>query len=214
MSTENAPGARPRTASKRAAILGAARDLFLADGYERTSVDAIAARADVSKRTVYDHFGGKEALFLAVVSAAADSLLATLGAAIDEELADDRDLDRALLGFARRVATDAFPSSEYAVLRKLIAAEGARLPVPEQERLGDAPEKMLAERFGAFARAGRLRAPDPRRAAEHFVALTFLLALDSLGPDSWRELDRGDIAAIDGILTDGVSAFLRAYAPR
>ena len=214
MSTENAPGVRPRSARKRAAILEAARALFLADGYERTSVDAISARADVSKRTVYDYFGGKEALFAAVVNAAADSLMATLGAAVDEELTDDRELGAALLGFARRVATDTFSSSGYAVLRKLLLTEGARFPVPGQERPGDAPEKLLAERFGALAREGRIRAPNPRRAAEHFVALTFLLALDSLGPDSWRELDPGDVAEIDDILRDGVSAFLRAYAPR
>ena len=41
--------------------------LFARDGYERTSVDAIAAEAGVSKRTVYSHYGDKENLFLLVL---------------------------------------------------------------------------------------------------------------------------------------------------
>ena len=49
---------------KRDAIGRAALTLFASDGYERTSVDAIAAEAGVSKRTVYSHYGDKESLFL------------------------------------------------------------------------------------------------------------------------------------------------------
>ena len=47
--------------------------LFLRDGYARTSVDAIAAEAGVSKRTIYNHYGDKESLFLSVVSGKYDS---------------------------------------------------------------------------------------------------------------------------------------------
>jgi TetR/AcrR family transcriptional repressor of mexJK operon len=209
MSTENTPRVRPRTALKRAAILSAAHDLFLADGYERTSVDSISARADVSKRTVYDHFGDKESLFSAVVTAATESLLATIKVAIDEELADDHDLDQALLGFARRIATDTFSSSDYAVLRKLRAGEGPRLPVSGSPQA--APETMLVERFETFARTGRIQTTNPRRATEHFIALTFLLALNSKDLDSSGAFDS---TAVDRILIDGVDAFMRAYAPR
>jgi AcrR family transcriptional regulator len=48
---------------KRLAILSAARELFLAQGYAAAAVDAIAARASVSKQTLYNHFGSKERLF-------------------------------------------------------------------------------------------------------------------------------------------------------
>ena len=65
MSSTSAPKAlREGSTQKRSAILTAARDLFLADGFDRSSVDAVAARAGVSKRTVYDYFGDKEALLL------------------------------------------------------------------------------------------------------------------------------------------------------
>ncbi len=61
------PG-RPKSAEKADAIRNAAIDLFMADGIERTSMDAIAAAAGVSKQTVYSHFNSKEDLFRACVS--------------------------------------------------------------------------------------------------------------------------------------------------
>ncbi len=48
-------------------ILDTAKLAFLEDGFERTSMDAIAARAETSKRSLYAHFPTKDALFLAVI---------------------------------------------------------------------------------------------------------------------------------------------------
>lgn len=48
-------------------ILDTAKLAFLEGGFERTSMDAIAARAETSKRSLYAHFPTKDALFLAVV---------------------------------------------------------------------------------------------------------------------------------------------------
>lgn len=211
MKTQSPSRTRAGSRQKRERILEAARALFLADGYERTSVDAVSARAEVSKRTVYDYFGDKEAVFVAVVEGANASLLASVQVALDDELTEGRELGAALLGFARRIVADTFSSSAYVVLRKLLFTEAARFPPPGQQR-GDTPETRIAERFAALTRAGRLEATNPLRAAEHFTALTFLLALDHLGQNSWRELGSGDVAEIDPILVDGVAAFLRAYS--
>jgi len=52
---------------KRAAILDGAIEVFIEMGYELASMDKIAETAGVSKRTVYNHFGSKENLFLVVV---------------------------------------------------------------------------------------------------------------------------------------------------
>ena len=52
-----------RAERKRAAILQAASDVFLANGYVGASMDDVAARAGVSKQTLYKHFGDKETLF-------------------------------------------------------------------------------------------------------------------------------------------------------
>jgi TetR/AcrR family transcriptional repressor of mexJK operon len=59
-------------AKKRAAILTAARETFLRLGYEGASMEAIAARADVSIMTLYRHAESKEELFAAVISGACD----------------------------------------------------------------------------------------------------------------------------------------------
>ena len=62
------PG-RPKDPGKRAAILDAAKRMFVSHGFERVSMDQIAAEAGVSKLTVYSHFGDKESLFAEAVRA-------------------------------------------------------------------------------------------------------------------------------------------------
>src|SRR6516164_6192555 len=69
---------RKRKESGRAALT-----LFASDGYERTSVDAIAAEAGVSKRTVYSHYGDKENLFLSVVRDTYDGMLSRIAEIVD-----------------------------------------------------------------------------------------------------------------------------------
>jgi len=51
-------------------IVAAATDLFLADGYPATTLEAVARRAQVGARTVYLRFGTKAALFKRVVDVA------------------------------------------------------------------------------------------------------------------------------------------------
>ena len=52
-----------RSARKRRAIMDAARNLFLRNGFAATSMDDVAALAAVSKQTVYKHFADKQRLF-------------------------------------------------------------------------------------------------------------------------------------------------------
>jgi AcrR family transcriptional regulator len=66
--------AMPTRLEKRTQILRAARELFLANGYKRTSMEAIRAAADVSKPTLYTHYADKEALFADVVQATFNQL--------------------------------------------------------------------------------------------------------------------------------------------
>ena len=56
-----------RGSQLREHILLAAKEVFLEMGFERASMDAVAARAETSKRSLYAHFESKERLFLAVV---------------------------------------------------------------------------------------------------------------------------------------------------
>ncbi len=51
---------------RRKQLIGVARELFAEQGYEATSVEEIAERAGVSKPVVYEHFGGKEAMYTVI----------------------------------------------------------------------------------------------------------------------------------------------------
>ena len=69
MTTDQAqPAARPseRGAATRAALLQAAREVFLTDGYSQSGVTEIVARAGASVGSLYHHFSGKADLYLAL----------------------------------------------------------------------------------------------------------------------------------------------------
>lgn len=80
--------------------MAAARDVFLREGYS-AGMDTIARAADVSKVTVYNHFGSKEALFTAVVGEALDEALDSTLSAVEAGLANTDDVREALLTAAR-----------------------------------------------------------------------------------------------------------------
>lgn len=200
------PGRRLRSEAKKTAILDAAEALFVAEGYERASVDAIAARAGVSKRTVYDHFGEKSAIFLRALGRVNDAVTETIRAAIDEELTPGRDLREALTAFAGRVVTQTFPSSDYATFQRLTSQRWSAPQLPAAAR--DRPERMLEDCFAELAATQALRAPDPSLAARHFTALTIGLALGTLDTPHGHGPDEAEVAQI---ISDGVDAFLRAY---
>src|SRR5207342_3212900 len=58
---------RMTSAERREQLIEIARGLFAARGFEGTSIEEIASRAEVSKPIVYEHFGGKEGLYAVVV---------------------------------------------------------------------------------------------------------------------------------------------------
>ncbi len=201
MTAVEQPRRRGRSPLKRIAVLEAAQVLFLTEGYERTSVDAIAARAEVSKRTVYDHFGDKERIYASVLDRVVEQVLVTVRAAIEEELPEGCDLRAGLLSFARRVARD---DPNFFLFQKLAIAGTPERRLPGTTR--NAPKELFVRRMTSFAEAGAITTQNPQRAAEHFIALTFLLALDTVDPSA-----RGAWDEVDAIMADGVDAFLRAY---
>ncbi|GAA1010809.1 hypothetical protein Aple_066150 [Acrocarpospora pleiomorpha] len=200
---------------KRAAILAAARELFVRHGVDRVSVDAVAAQAAVSKRTVYDYFGDKRRLFLALLSDAEESLIASMRRALDEHLADDAGittvprLEEALTAFAIDFGTMIVGSADYAAVFALVAQQRWQTPTSEDDLVTAVPEEALVERIAHFADMGLLDTDDPRLAAHHFGALTVLLAYNDQ-PDPAK----ADPGQIRQTMIDGVHAFIRAYATR
>ncbi|MFD8229018.1 TetR/AcrR family transcriptional regulator [Streptomyces massasporeus] len=200
---------REGSTQKRAAILTAARELFLSDGFDRTSVDAVAARAGVSKRTVYDYFGDKQTLLQAVVDGVGQSLVSTIRRILDDTLTEPSeaiDLEDVLVTFSMRIATDMLGSAEYATLQRLVRTQFGHLPNGGENSMADAPDEALAERFAAFAAAGLLDVPDARLAADQFIALTFGVALNRYGSANAAEDTR-----VRPLVVEGVRTFLRAY---
>jgi AcrR family transcriptional regulator len=71
-------------AQRRQQLLDIGRELFGQKGFEATSIEEIAARADVSKPVVYEHFGGKEGLYAVVVDREMQLLLDRFTSALSE----------------------------------------------------------------------------------------------------------------------------------
>ena len=75
---------RMSASERREQLIAVARRLFAERGFDATSVEEVAARAQVSKPVVYEHFGGKEGLYAVVV----DREITTISAAISSAIAD------------------------------------------------------------------------------------------------------------------------------
>lgn len=72
---ERATRVRMTGTQRRQQLIEIARALFAERGYEATSIEEIAQRANVSKPVVYEHFGGKEGLYAVVVDREMSRLL-------------------------------------------------------------------------------------------------------------------------------------------
>src|SRR5262245_29492510 len=72
---ERARGARLPRSARRAQLLDAALDVFVANGYHAAAMDEIAERAGVSKPVLYQHFPGKLELYLALLDSSCDTVM-------------------------------------------------------------------------------------------------------------------------------------------
>ncbi|GAA5197169.1 TetR/AcrR family transcriptional regulator [Microbacterium jejuense] len=201
----------PRIARSRALILDAAIEAFHEFGYDGVSVEIVAERAGVAKRTVYNIYGDKEALFRAALGrsiATAEQFASLLTEAI-EELEDVRlELPR----LAERLA-EAVVLGPVLPLRRLLVGELARFPdlvAQYRERAPDTVLRALAGAFERLAERGLLEVRSPTLAAEHFAFLV-------MGAD----MDRGMFgtrieppARVRAHAREGARVFLAAYARR
>lgn len=166
--------AGPRSARKRRQIIEAAGQLFTEQGYGATSMDAIAARADVSKRTVYAHFDNKETLFVAVMDlrcaqmSGIDPDSATLGREGARGTAHlFRDMENAPLAEALDVIGRRFLSIVLAPepmrLYRVVVMEMDRFPELGRRFNAFGPAPMvdrLSDWFAARAELGEIVIPD------------------------------------------------------
>ena len=164
-------GGRPsRTASEQLGgrILDVATHQFLSHGYGATSIESVARRARVSKRTFYHRFENKPALFAAVVHRIIDRLRPPA----NTPLLDGADLAQILHGLARLILGAALSPNAIA-LHRLIVAESARFPnlaaaVAEEGSTAEAIN-LIAGLLEREARAGNIAPTDPHFAAQQFL---------------------------------------------
>ena len=78
----------PEDPVKKARMQAAALALFASAGYQATKVDAIAAKAQVSKGLIFKYFGNKEQLYLATLRQAYDRLMAIMDEAVWQDSGD------------------------------------------------------------------------------------------------------------------------------
>ncbi|MFE0465241.1 TetR/AcrR family transcriptional regulator [Kitasatospora sp. NPDC058965] len=127
-------------------ILWTAKDVFLESGFERTSMDVVAQRAETSKRSVYAHFPSKDALFAGVVSLVRELYLDRLGSPEDYVSAERADPADALVRYCGRLLQLLLWSSSLRTLRMGIA-EAERVPEIASgyyEAVFDAPMVRIA----------------------------------------------------------------------
>ncbi|HEU5483278.1 MAG TPA: TetR/AcrR family transcriptional regulator [Microlunatus sp.] len=184
---------RMRGTERREQLIEIARRLFAEKGFEGTSVEEIAATAEVSKPVVYEHFGGKEGLYAVVVDREVGYLLAEIEGALSaggrsRELVEQAAL--ALLDYVEthtdgfrilvRDSSVASSSGSFASLLSDIASQVEGLLVTEFKRHGleakTAP--MYAQMLvGMIALTGQwwLGARKPKKAevAAHLVNLAW-----------------------------------------
>lgn len=196
---------------KRHAIMDAARRVFFSNGFIETSVDTIAAEAGVSKQTIYNHFGDKRALFLAVITAVQAEATAATQGMVPPFVAETDDIEAGLRQLARVMIETALVRDVVA-LRRIVIAERARDPelLDAFAKPRSAFDQVFVEGIQERVRLGVLDIDDPALAARQFLALTVQEALirSEFGT---RELAPDEI---EQIANDGVQMWLRAYRVR
>lgn len=164
-----ANGAQTRTIRMRGRILAAAETLFPEHGFVGTSMDEVAAVAQVSKQTVYAHFGSKEALFIAVAEGMTGRAVTEHKSRVDA-MTYDRDVGDYLFHFAvEQLAVVMTP--DLMRLRRLVIAEVDRFPDLGQALYRNGPGRAidrLAEALNHYRAKGDIKSADIRQAAAFF----------------------------------------------
>jgi TetR/AcrR family transcriptional repressor of mexJK operon len=201
-----------QAAGKRQGILDAATVVFSEHGFVGANLDDVVAAAAVSKQTLYKHFTDKASLFREIVL--------ELGNQVDgqflnlPEPAAIEDVEDWIHTLALRF-TRSVMDPKVQRIRRLVIAEAPRFPdlaTAYWERGFHRVIGTVAEHFRELAEAGKLQAPDPLAAAQHFAGLLL-----------WIPSNRTMFSGRPGVVTDdelqgyahaGAAAFLRAYHAR
>jgi TetR/AcrR family transcriptional repressor of mexJK operon len=198
----------------RAAVVEAARELFLGKGYASTTMEEIAAAAGLTKRTLYNNYPDKETLFTQIVTETLAFAEAFARGLHDEFTAPvtAKNLRATLDDLARRL-TLGIMRPEVIALRRLLIGEAREFPAFGATYFERAPGQVLdalASGFAQWGKRGLLRvanASDARIAAAQFAYLVVGEPLD-------RAMLVGTLPSKEHVLAcarAGVETFLARY---
>lgn len=210
--SDSGPAGRRGRPSGRtgAALVDAAREVFLEEGYARATMDAVATRARISKASLYREHPSKDALFAAVVQSWADAGRDAMRPYMETLTAgDDTRKDLLALGDVMRRG---ILSRDVLRMRRLVTSEARRFPLVAaayQESSWDRNIRALAAALKELDDDGRLTVPDPQVAADQ---LTWLI----VGAPLNRHLltDSDDAPGRDTPVVAAVDLFLAGYGPK
>lgn len=207
---KHAATGRPKDLSKRASIFDAARHHFLRHGFDRASMDAIAAEAGVSKLTIYSHFGNKETLFQELIESECckHNLMSDCFEALVTLSARDG-LTQLAMNFVELIFRP-----DVIELHRIIIAEAMDKPAISRLFYDAGPEKVVQASIVYFQMlhgTGQLVIDDFRHATYHFYNLLkgdpYFRCLLNLTPAPSEQEVRAHALNV-------VEMFLRAYAPK
>ncbi|GAA1659158.1 TetR/AcrR family transcriptional regulator [Glycomyces endophyticus] len=190
-------------------LIAAAREVFLESGYAGTTMDAVAARARISKASLYREHPSKDALFAAVVRAWADAGRDAMRPHLDRLTAGAD--TRADLTALAEVMRAGILSPAVLGMRRLVTGEARRLPHVAAGYLEHSWERnirALAAALETLGDQGRLDVPDPLAAADQLTWLVIGSPLNRLlltGAD--------DAETPPAPVASAVDLFLAGYGP-
>ena len=201
-----------RSERRRQAIIQAAIEVFLRHGYLGATTDEVAARASVSKQTLYKDFADKQHLFAEIILDTTVQLVDGLSDAAASTLDDAQDVRKALRdladGFLRGLL-----QPDVLRLRRLVIAEADRFPEVGRawfDRGFDRSLVILGEAMRRLADRGLLHnLSDPTLAAYQFAGLVMYQPMNQVmfaGTDALPPADR-----LDRIADAAVEMFLATY---
>jgi TetR/AcrR family transcriptional regulator, mexJK operon transcriptional repressor len=201
-----------RTGRSRQAIIQAATEVFLRNGYLGATTDEVAARASVSKQTIYRHFGDKQHLFAAVILDKATTVVDEVFETIADALREARDVRAALHDLAHAFL-DGLLTPDVIRMRRLVIAEADRFPDIARTWFDRGFERALpivGEALSGLASRGLLHnLGDPVLAAYQFAGLVMYQPMNYVmfaGTDAVPPAD-----SLNRIAESAIDVFLAMY---
>lgn len=196
---------------KRRALLDGALTVFAREGYTGASIDAIAAEAAVSSRTIYNHFGDKAGLFQAVIEDSTQRVADAQVGIIENYLRKVTDIEADLVDFGAALIRHGWGDfADHAALIRRVDAESQHVPPAAIEAWREnGPRRVVRALAAALTRLteqGHLRVEDAELAASHLMVLVsgavpFRHGIVAIGT---TDLEKG--------VRTGVRVFLYGYA--